>query len=130
MGSIFTRILNGEIPCHKILEDEKYFAFLEMKPIHPGHTWSSPKQEVDYIFDLDDNLLGGLMVFAKKVAKAVQKVFPCQKIGIMVYGMEVRHAHVHLIPILGIPGELNFLNAQKATPEELASAAEKIRAGF
>ncbi|MBI1870301.1 MAG: HIT family protein [Chlamydiae bacterium] len=128
MPSIFTQIIQGKIPCHKILEDEKYFSFLEIKPINPGHTLVIPKQEIDYFFDLEDELLSGLMIFSKRVSHAIQKAIPCEKIGVMIYGMEVRHAHVHLIPILGVRGELNFLNAKPTPQEELAQTAQKIRA--
>jgi len=127
MSSIFTQILSGEIPCHKIMEDDKYFSFMEIKPINPGHALVIPKQEIDYIFDMEDSLLTGLTLFAKKVACAVQKTVPCKKIGIVVYGLEVRHAHIHLIPIHGTPNELNFGNAKMADPSSLAILAEAIR---
>jgi len=127
MSSLFTKIVNGEIPCHKVLEDEKYLAFLDIRPINPGHTLVIPKKEIDYIFDVDDELLAGLMVFAKKVAGMVEKAVECKRVGVMVAGLEVPHTHIHLIPINAI-ADLNFANA-KATPnEELAKTAEKIRA--
>ena len=126
MPTVFTKIIAGEIPSHKILENDKYLAFLDLRPINPGHTLVIPKQEIDYIFDLEDELLKGLMVFTKKVAKAIRKAFPCKKVGIMVAGIEVPHTHVHLIPINSV-GDLNFSKAKAATPEELASAAQKIR---
>lgn len=126
MASIFTRIVNGEIPAHKILEDETYLAFLDLKPVNPGHTLVIPKQEIDYVFDMEDGLLGGLMMFSKKVAKALKKAFPCKRIGIMVAGIEVPHTHIHLIPINGV-SDLNFARAQNASQEELAAAAAKIR---
>ena len=126
MPTIFTKIIAGEIPAHKILENEKYLAFLDLKPVAPGHTLVIPKVEIDYIFDMEDDLLKGLMVFAKKVAKGIQKAFPCKKVGLMVAGIEVPHAHVHLIPINSV-GDLNFARAKAATPEELADAAAKIR---
>ena len=126
MASLFTRIVKGEIPCHKILEDERYLAFLDIRPINPGHTLVIPKKEVDYIFDMEDPAIAGLMVFAKKVAMMIKKVTPCEKIGIMVAGLEVRHAHVHLIPIHSI-GDLNFAKAKATANEELAKIAEKIR---
>lgn len=129
MPTIFTKIIAGEIPAHKILENDKYLAFLDLRPVNPGHTLVIPKQEVDYIFDMEDDLLKGLMVFAKKVAKAVRKAFPCKKVGIMVAGIEVPHAHVHLIPINSV-GDLNFARAKAATQEELAQAAQKIRANL
>ncbi len=128
MASVFTQIIKGEKPCHKILEDENYLSFLEAKPILPGHTLVVPKKEVDNIFDLDDQTLTGLMLFAKKTAKAIQKAVPCKKIAVMVYGLQVRHAHVHLVPVQGMPGELNFANAKAADDASLAEVAEKIRA--
>ena len=126
MPSLFTKIVNGEIPCHKIMEDEKYLAFLDIRPINPGHALVIPKKEVDYIFDLDDELLSGLMGFAKKVAKKIRKSVDCQRIGIMVAGLEVPHAHVHLVPIVSVH-DLNFAKAKPASNEDLAKMAEKIR---
>jgi len=126
MASLFTRIIKGEIPCHKIMEDEKYLAFLDARPIKLGHTLVIPKQELDYIFDLEDDLLSGLMVFAKKVAQLVAKEIDCKRIGVMVAGLEVPHAHVHLIPMTSI-ADLNFANAQSVEQEELAETAERIR---
>lgn len=99
MASIFSRIAAGEIPSYKVAEDEKFFAFLDINPMAKGHTLVIPKQEVDYIFDLDDAAIGKMNIFAKKVAKAIEKAVPCQRIGLMVIGMEVPHAHIHLIPI-------------------------------
>ena len=129
MPTIFTKIIAGEIPAHKILEDDRYLAFLDLRPVNQGHTLVIPKQEVDYIFDMEDDLLKGLMVFAKKVAKAIGKAFPCKKVGIMVAGIEVPHAHVHLIPINSV-GDLSFARAKTAAQEELAQAAQKIRANL
>ena len=130
MSSIFTRIVKGELPCHKVAEDEKYFAFMEIKPLSPGHVLVIPKEEIDYIFDLEDRMLSGLMVFCKKIAAAIKKAVPCEKIAILVYGLEVRHAHVHLVPVQGIPGELNLSNAKKATGAELSFLAQKIRSNL
>ena len=127
MASIFTRIVNGEIPCHKLLEDEKYFSFLDLRPVNPGHTLVIPKKETDYFFDLDDKDLGGIMVFSKKVAQAIKKAVPCKKIGLMVAGLEVPHAHIHLIPIIESVHDLAFANAKSAPQEELAAMAKKIR---
>ena len=127
MPSLFTRIIQGEIPAHKILENEHYLAFLDIRPVNPGHTLVIPKQEVDYIFDVEDKTLEGLIVFAKKVAKAIEKAIPCKRVGVMVAGLEVPHAHVHLIPILESLTELNFSRAKSATQEELAVVASKIR---
>jgi len=127
LASIFTKILSGEIPCHKLLEDEKYFAFLDIRPINPGHTLVIPKQEIDYIFDLEGSSLGGLMIFAKKIAGAIKKAVPCKKIGVMVAGLEVPHAHIHLVPIIESLHELSFSRAKPAAQEELALIADKIR---
>ena len=127
MSTVFTRIVKGELPCHKILEDGKFLAFLEIRPINPGHTLVIPKKEIDYVFDLDDDLLSGLMLFAKKTAAIVKKTVPCRKIAVVVYGLEVPHAHVHLVPIHGKPGELSFANAKPASPEDLAAMAAKIK---
>ena len=129
MSTIFTKIIKGEIPCHKICENEQYLAFLDVRPIKPGHTLVIPKKEIDYIFDADDALLAQLMVFAKKVARAIQKEIPCKKIGVMVAGLEVPHAHIHLIPIDSVH-DLNFSLAKSASGEELAETARKIRAGL
>ncbi|HNX68738.1 MAG TPA: HIT family protein [Candidatus Omnitrophota bacterium] len=126
MPTIFTKIIAGEIPAHKVLEDDRYLAFLDLRPVNPGHTLVIPKQEVDYIFDMEDDLLEGLMVFSKKVARAIKKAFPCKKVGIMVAGIEVPHTHIHLIPINGV-SDLNFARAKSSSQEELAAAAELIR---
>lgn len=127
MSTIFTKIMSGEIPCHKIVEDDRFFAFLDIRPVKPGHTLVIPKKEVDYIFDLDDELLGDIMLFARPIAKALQKVVPCRKVGIMVAGLEVPHAHVHLIPFSAIP-ELSFTNAREMDHTALADLAAKVRA--
>jgi len=126
MASLFTKIISGEIPCHKIAEDDNYLAFLDIRPINPGHTLVIPKKEIDDLFDVDDDLLGGMMVFAKKIAHAIKREVDCQRIGIMVAGLEVPHAHIHLIPILEIP-DLNFANAKPAENKDLAKIAKKIR---
>ncbi|MEZ4905477.1 MAG: HIT family protein [Spirosomataceae bacterium] len=126
MPSIFTRIVNGEIPCHKIAETENFLAFLDVFPCAVGHTLVIPKQEVDYIFDLEDTLYTGLMAFSKKIAKAVEQAIPCKRIGVAVVGLEVPHAHVHLIP-LNRMADMNFNNKLKMSQEELAEIAEKIR---
>lgn len=102
MATIFSKIVNGEIPAWKIAEDESFFAFLDINPLAVGHTLVIPKKETDYIFDIDDQELADMMVFAKKVAKAIKKVVPCTKIGVTVIGLEVPHAHIHLIPINSI----------------------------
>jgi len=126
MPTLFTRIVKGEIPCHKIAEDENYLAFLDIRPINPGHTLVITKKEIDYFFDVDDKLLGGLMPFAKGVAKKIEKSVECKRIGIMVAGLEVPHCHVHLVPIKSL-GDLNFANAKPSDATELAKLAEKIR---
>ncbi len=128
MPSIFTRIINGEIPSYKIAEDENYFAFLDIFPLAKGHVLVVPKKETDYIFDLDDTTLGGLMVFGKKVAKAIDKAVPCTRVGVAVVGLEVPHAHVHLIPLNSID-DINFSGPKlKLEKEELEKIAEAIRA--
>jgi len=128
MASIFTKIIQGDIPSYKIAEDENYFAFLDINPLAKGHTLIIPKKEIDYIFDLDNDLLGGMMVFAKKVARAIDKTIECERVGIAVLGLEVPHAHVHLIPINDI-GDINFRKPKlKFSEEEFKSIAEKISA--
>lgn len=127
MPTIFTKIINGEIPCHKIAEDADYLAFLDIRPVNPGHTLVIPKKEIDYIFDVDDDLLAGLIVFAKKTAVKIKKVIACKKVGVMVAGIEVPHAHVHLIPFSEL-GELTFTRAKAMDNAELAKIAQKIRA--
>ena len=130
MASIFTKIINGDIPCYKIAEDENYFAFLDINPLVQGHTLVVSKIETDYIFDLDDQTLGGLNIFAKKVAKAIEKVIPCNRVGVTVIGLEVPHAHIHLIPINGM-GDMNFANPKlKLTQEEFTDIAQKIAEAY
>lgn len=130
MASIFTKIINREIPGQIIAEDENYIAFLDITPLVPGHTLVVPKKEVDYIFDLDDTTLAGLYVFAKKVAHAVKKAIPCRRIGIAVIGLEVPHTHVHLVPMNSM-GDINFAKAKLSpSKEELAEVADKIRKAF
>ncbi|MCX6287052.1 MAG: HIT family protein [Bacteroidetes bacterium] len=126
MASIFTRIVNGDIPCYKIAEDENYLAFLDISPLQEGHTLVIPKKEINYIFDIDNELHAGLWNFAKKVAKAIEKVVPCQRIGITVIGLEVPHAHIHLIPLRTMY-DMDFRKPKlKFTPEELVAIAKKI----
>ena len=130
MASIFTKIVNGEIPSYKIAEDERYYAFLDINPKAKGHTLVIPKQETDYIFDLDDDTLSGLHIFAKKVAKAVEKSIPCKRIAVLVLGLEVPHAHIHLIPI-NKETDTNITNPKLTFPaEEMQEIAEKIRNNF
>ena len=126
MSSIFTKIVNGEIPCYKIAEDEKYLAFLDVNPNAIGHTLCIPKQEIDKIFDLDDALYLGLMQFSKKIAIALEKAVPCKRIGMSVIGLEVPHAHVHLIP-LNAMDEIRFHNKVSLTKEEFEALSKKIQ---
>src|SRR4051812_16484739 len=127
MASIFTRIINKEIPAQIVLEDERYIAFLDINPLVVGHTLVVPKKETDFIFDLDDDTLAGLNVFAKKVALAIKKSIPCKRVGVAVIGLEVPHTHVHLVPI-NVTDDLNFTRPKlNPSKEELAEAAEKIR---
>ena len=126
--TIFSRIINGEIPCHKVAETADYLAFLDVRPQALGHTLCIPKQEVDYIFDIADDQLAGLMVFAKKVAKAVGAVVPCKRVGVAVIGLEVPHAHIHLIP-LNTLSDLSFgKEPLLISPDEMKALAEKIAA--
>ncbi len=130
MATIFSRIIAGEIPCYKVAEDDKYFAFLDINPLVKGHTLVVPKQEVDYIFDLNDEDLAGMQVFAKKVAFAIGKAFPCKKVGMAVLGLEVPHAHIHLIPMQS-EKDMLFSNPKlKLTDEEFRAVAEAIRSAF
>lgn len=126
--TIFSRIVAGEIPCYKVAEDERFFAFLDINPLVKGHTLVIPKQEVDYIFDLADEDLAAMQVFAKKVAVAIKKAFPCLKVGQAVLGLEVPHAHIHLIPMQS-EKDMLFTNPKlKLTQEEFQAVAEAIRA--
>jgi len=130
MSTIFTKIVNGEIPCYKVAESRDYLAFLDVRPLTEGHTLVIPKEEVDYIFDMEDEHYAGLMLFAKIVAQAVKKAIPCTKVGVAVIGLEVPHAHVHLVPMNAI-GDLNFEHERKQfTPEEYKATAEKIAKAF
>lgn len=130
MATIFSRIIAGEIPSYKIAESDKFFAFLDINPMAKGHTLVVPKQETDYIFDLDDDLLSEMAVFAKKTAKAIERAIPCKRVGMMVIGLEVPHAHIHLIPIQK-EGDMSLANARvKLSKEEFEEIAEKIRSNF
>ena len=126
MPTLFSKIIAGEIPCFKIAEDENYFAFMDIRPVNTGHILVIPKDETDYIFDLPDPVLEGLLTFAKPIAKALEKVVPCERIGIMVAGLEVPHAHIHLIPMTGI-SDLNFANAKEAEMDHLKTLADEIK---
>lgn len=130
MATIFSRIVAGEIPCHKVAEDEEFFAFLDINPVAEGHTLVIPKQETDYIFDLEDPLLGRMMAFAKRVARAQEAVIPCKRVGVAVMGLEVPHAHIHLIPITK-ESDMYFGGEKKTiTQDELAEVAALIRKAY
>lgn len=127
MSTIFSKIVRGEIPCYKIAESDKYFAFLDINPLAKGHTLVIPKQETDYLFDLDDDLLAGLTTFAKKVALAIEKTIECKRIGVAVLGLEVPHAHIHLVP-LQTESDISFSRPKlKLSQEEMESIAAGIR---
>jgi histidine triad (HIT) family protein len=126
MATIFTRIVNGEIPCYKVAEDDRYFAFLDINPLKAGHTLVVPKKEIDYLFDIDDEYLAGMIVFAKKVATAIKEAYPCKRVGVAVIGFEVPHAHIHLVPMDNM-SDIDFKNPKlKFTPEEFKEIAENI----
>jgi histidine triad (HIT) family protein len=130
MASIFTKIVNGEIPCYKVAEDKEFLAFLDIFPIAIGHVLVIPKVEVDYLFDLDDQKYSGLMLFSKRVALALRKAFPCKKVGVAVLGLEVPHAHIHLVP-LNSESDINFSRPKlKLTPGEFTEIAAKIAHEF
>ena len=126
MSSIFTKIINGEIPCYKIAEDNNFISFLDVNPNAKGHTLCVPKQEIDKIFDIEDDLYLGLMQFSKKIAIALEKTVPCKRIGMAVVGLEVPHAHVHLIP-LNEMNEMRFQNKVAMTKEEFETLAKSIQ---
>ena len=126
MASIFTKIVNGEIPSYKIAEDENFYAFLDIFPLAKGHTLVIPKKEVDYLFDLDEHLYTGLQLFARKVAIGLKKAIPCEKVGVLVLGLEVPHAHIHLVPMKNEADLLNFSQKKKFTPEEFQEIAKLI----
>ena len=127
MASLFTKIINGEIPCHKVAETEDFLAFLDINPLVMGHVLCIPKQEINYIFDMDDQLLAGLIKFAKLVAQAIHKTVECKRVGVAVIGLEVPHAHVHLVPLQTV-GDINF-SKEKLNPaaEDLAAMAKKLK---
>ena len=126
MSTLFTKIINGEIPCHKIHENERFFSFLDIRPISRGHTLVIPKVEVDVFFQLDDQHLSEILTFSKPISKAIEAVVPCNRIGLMVAGLEVPHAHLHLVPITEIT-QLSFAYAKPADHADLAVLAEEIR---
>ena len=130
MASIFSKIVAGEIPSYKVAEDDRFFAFLDINPLAKGHTLVIPKREVDYIFDLDDEELAALHVFAKKVALAIGKAFPCKKVGMAVLGLEVPHAHIHLVPMQS-EKDMLFSNPKlQLSADEFEAAAQAIRNAF
>jgi len=130
MASIFTKIVNGEIPCYKIAETEDYLAFLDVFPLAKGHTLVILKKEIDYLFDIEDDLYLGFQMFAKKVAKAIEKAVPCKRIGVAVIGLEVPHAHIHLIPLNNV-SDINFSQPKlQLLKDELEEIAAKIRKEF
>ncbi len=129
MTTIFSRIVAGELPAHRVAEDDRFLAFLDIRPIAEGHTLVIPKQETDYLFDLDDAILGDLMVFAKRVAVVLRREVACARVGVMVAGLEVPHAHVHLVPFQEM-SQLTFAHAKPADPTALAILAQRIRAGW
>ena len=127
MSTIFTKIINGEIPCFKVAENNQFLAFLDINPVAKGHVLVIPKLEVDYIFDIEDELLAQFMQFSKSVAKKIKIAFPCEKVGVTVIGLEVHHAHIHLVPMNKM-NDMNFSNPKlKLSMDELESVAEKIR---
>ena len=130
MATIFSRIAAGEIPSYKVAEDKDHFAFLDINPVHPGHVLVIPRKEVDYIFDLSDEEYSSLMLFAKRVAKAIRKAIPCKKVGVTVIGLDVNHVHVHLVP-METGADMNFCAPKLTLPaEEMESIAAKIAAEF
>lgn len=126
MDTVFTKIIKGDIPCYKIAENDKFFAFLDINPLAKGHTLVVPKLQVDYIFRLDDEMLAEMMIFAKRIASAIEANVPCERIGLAVIGLEVPHTHIHLVPINKV-GDLNFANPKcKLSEEEFKEIAAKI----
>jgi histidine triad (HIT) family protein len=130
MATVFTKIIHGEIPAYKVAESDEFFAFLDINPLAKGHTLVVPKKEVDYLFNMDDELYAGLMLFSKKVAIALKEVVPCIRIGVTVIGIEVPHAHIHLIPINQV-SDINFALPKKSfSPEEMKQVAHEVSAVF
>mgnify|MGYP003412891093 FL=1 len=126
MATIFSKIINGEIPCYKIAENDKFFAFLDINPVQKGHTLVVPKKEVDYIFDIDDNDIQEMMLFAKQIAVRIKEAIPCTKVGVAVIGLEVPHAHIHLVPMQN-EGDLDFKRTKlQLTEEEFLDVQKKI----
>lgn len=130
MATIFSKIIAGDIPSYKVAEDDRFFAFLDINPMAKGHTLVVPKKEVDYLFDLEDDLLASMTIFTKKVAIAMKKAIPCTRVGVLVMGLEVPHAHIHLVPIQK-EGDMNLSNPKvKLSSEEFQQIAERIRASY
>ena len=130
MASIFTKIIRGEIPCYKVAEDEQFFAFLDIRPLAKGHTLVIPKAEIDYIFELEDDLLGDMIKFSKKLGLAIEKVVPCKRMGMTVLGLEVPHAHIHLVPINTVY-DIDFKKPPvDMDQDEFIELAAKISAAF
>jgi len=130
MATIFSKIVQGEIPSYKVAESDKYYAFLDINPLVEGHVLVIPKEETDYLFDLSDDDLGGIMAFAKKVAKAIQKAIPCKRVGVAVIGFDVPHAHIHLVPMQSMR-DIDFTRPKlKLSKEEFQSIADSILLGF
>ena len=126
MASIFSKIVQGEIPSYKVAESDKYYAFLDINPLAEGHVLVIPKEETDYLFDLNDEVLGGIAVFSKKVAKAIQRAIPCKRVGVAVIGLDVPHAHIHLIPLQGVH-DIDFNRPKlKLSQEEFQTIADRI----
>ncbi len=126
MATLFSRIISGEIPCYKVAEDNRFFAFLDIHPLARGHVLVVPRVETDYLFDLDDDMLSGMILFAKKVAVAIKQEIPCNRVGVAVIGLEIPHAHIHLVPVNGL-GDLDFSNPKiSLTPEEFSEIALRI----
>jgi len=126
MASLFSKIVNGEVPCYKVAENDSFLAFLDIMPVKEGHVLVVPKLEIDYIFDIEDDLIGEMMIFAKSVAKKIEKVFPCNRVGVTVIGLEVPHAHVHLIPIDRLD-DMNFSKPKlNMDDDRLTEIAQKL----
>ncbi len=130
MASIFTKIIQGEIPCYKVAEDEQFFAFLDIRPLAKGHTLVIPKKEIDYIFELEDDLLGDMIKFSKKLGLAIEKVVPCKRMGMTVLGLEVPHAHIHLVPINSVY-DIDFKKPPvEMSQNEFIALAERIASAY
>ena len=126
MATLFTRIIEGEIPSYRVAEDAEFYAFLDINPVQPGHTLVVPRQEVDYVFDIEDDLLGRMMVFAKQVARQIQTVTKCRKVAVLVLGLEVHHAHIHLVPI-NAEGDIDLKKKLQLPAEEMERIARELR---